>query len=97
MDAMSREMENLKVSLGILQDGAKIKVSCSKAFGRLVFDARMTLEQKDRWDKYGHRNPGNECSTFDAVVSRDSVRTVLTYCALNDFPTCASDTQNDCL
>ena len=46
IDAMSREIDNLKVAFGILKDGYKISVSHNKASGPLVFDARMTLERK---------------------------------------------------
>ena len=48
MDAINREMENLRVAFDILEDGAKIPVGYHKASGHLVFDVRMTLERKAR-------------------------------------------------
>ena len=46
MDAINREMENLKVAFDVLEDGAKIPVGYTKASGHLIFDNRMTLERK---------------------------------------------------
>ena len=54
----------------------------------------MTLERKARWVKDGHKTPEPEWSTFARVVSRESVRIVLTYAALNDLSVCACDIQN---
>ena len=97
MDAINREMENLKVAFDILEDGAKVPVGYHKASGHLVFDVRMTLERKARWVKDGHKTPEPEWSTFAGVVSRESVRIALTCSALNDLPVCAYDLQNSYL
>ena len=43
----------------------------------------MTLEQKARWVKDGHKTPIPEWSTFAGVVSRESVSIAFTYAALN--------------
>ena len=94
MDAINKEMENLKVAFDILEDGAKPPVGYNKASGHLVFDVRMTLERKARWVKDGHKTPEPEWSTFAGVVSRESVRIALTYAALNGLPVCACDIQN---
>ena len=71
MDAINREMENLRVAFDILEDGSKIPVGYHKASGHLVFDVRMTLERKARWVKDGHKTPEPEWSTFAGVVSRE--------------------------
>ena len=94
VDAINKEMENLKVAFDILEDGAKPPVGYNKASGHLVFDVRMTLERKARWVKDGHKTPEPEWSTFAGVVSRESVRIALTYAALNQLPVCACDIQN---
>ena len=44
IDAINMEMENLKVDIDILEDGAKIPVGHDKASGHLVFDIRIALE-----------------------------------------------------
>ena len=38
MDAINKEMENLKVAFDILEDGANPPVGYNKASGHLVFD-----------------------------------------------------------
>ena len=48
VDEINREMENLEISFGILDDEANIPVVCGKASGHLVFEARITLEWKYR-------------------------------------------------
>ena len=94
MDAINREIENLKVAFDILEDLAKIPVGYNKASGHLFVDVRMTLECKSRWVKDGHRTTEPEWSTFAGVVSRESIRIALTYSSLNDLPICACDIQN---
>ena len=41
-------MDNLKVYLDTLEDGAKIPASLHEASGHLVLDVRMTLEREGR-------------------------------------------------
>ena len=60
MDAINREIENLKVAFYFLDDGSKVPVSCNKASGHLAFDFRMILDLKDRWVKDGHNAPEPE-------------------------------------
>jgi hypothetical protein len=93
-DAITKEMENLKVAFDILPHGKKAPVGYTKSSGHLVFEVRMTLERKARWVKDGHRTKNPENSTYAGVVSRESVRIALLYAALNDLPVCACDIQN---
>ena len=97
MDAINKEMENLKVTFDILEDGAKIPVFCNKASSHLVFDIHMVLELKARWVKDVYRTPEPEYSNFAGVVSRDSVRIALAHADPNDLPVYACDIQNACL
>ena len=57
IDAMNREMDNLKVDFDVLEHGTEISISHNKASSHLVFDALMTLERKFLWEKDGHRTP----------------------------------------
>jgi hypothetical protein len=93
-DAITKEMENLKVAFDILPHGQKAPVGYTKSSGHLVFEVRMTLERKARWVKDGHRTKNPENSTYAGVVSRESVRIALLYAALHDLPVCACDIQN---
>ena len=54
----------------------------------------MTLERKARWVKYGHKTPEPSWSTYDGVVSRESIIIYLTYAALNNLPVFGADIQN---
>ena len=67
VDAMYMEIEKLKVSFFVLEDGAKSTVGCNKASSHLVFDSRMTFELKSRRVKDWNRNPEPEWSTFSGV------------------------------
>ena len=78
-----------------MEDKDKVPVGYNKAYSHLVFDDRMTLENKDGCFKDGNRNPELEWSTFAGVVSRYVARIALTYASMNDLPTCACDVQND--
>ena len=93
-DAINKEMENLKVAFDILEPNKPLPKGYTHASGHLVFDVRMTLERKARWVKDGHRTPEPSWSTYAGVVSRESVRILLTYAALNDVPVWGCDIQN---
>ena len=97
MDAMSKEMRNLKVAFDVLKNGSKILIGYKKASGYLVFDARMTLESKALWVNDEHRTPEPEWSNFSGILSREYVRVALTYAAMNDLPICTCDVHNDYL
>ena len=87
-------MENLKVTFDIKPEGSRPPVNYTLATGHLIFYVQMTLEQKARWVKDGHKTPISEWSTFACVVSRESVRIALTYAALNGLLVCAAGIQN---
>ena len=92
--AIKKEMENLKVTFDILLEGARPPPGYRLSSGHLVFDVWMTLKQKARWVKDGHKTPEPEWSTYAGVVLRESVRIALTYAMLNDLPICAAAIQN---
>ena len=68
MDKINREMENLKVTFDVMEDGTKIPVGHSKTSGYLVFDVSMKLERKARWVNDEHRTPTPEWPKFYEVV-----------------------------
>ena len=84
-------MLNLRVDSDILDVNQDATPGWSKASGHIIFDVRMTLEQKSRWVKYGHRTPEPNHSTYYGVVYRESVRIDLTYDALNHLDVCACE------
>ena len=94
MDAINREMENLKVTFYVLEDGFKIPVGYNKVSGHLFYDVHMKLELKARWVKDRNRTIEPEYSSFSEVLSRESARIVLICSALKELPICTCDIQN---
>ena len=78
----------------MLSTGDKALPGCSKFTGHLVFDVKMDFKRKARWVLDGHKTPDPVGSTYAAVVSREIVRIVFTYAALNGLDVFAADIQN---
>ena len=93
-DALKKEMHELGVATEILPEGKKAPPNWSKVTGHLVWDVKMDLTRKARWVLDGHKTPDATISTFAGVVSRESVRIILTYSALNGLDVCACDIRN---
>ena len=93
--AYHKEMVNVGVAFEILEDDKRAPVGWTKVTGHLIFDVRMTLERKARWVLDGHLTsiPDN-ISTYAGVVSRESVRIILTYAALNGLDVWCGDIRN---
>ena len=70
MNAINREMINLKVTFNVLDDGSNIPVGFNKASGNLVSNISMKLKRKDLLVKDGHITPEPEWFTFSRVESR---------------------------
>ena len=63
----------------------------TKSSGHLVLDVKMNFTFKARWVKDGHLSPDPIDSNFAGVVSRESIRIIFTYAALNGLDLCAAD------
>ena len=59
-DALYKEISNLQVAFNILDTNWNHLPGWLKMSGHIIFDVIITLEQKARWVKYGHRNPEPE-------------------------------------
>ena len=62
--------------------------------GHLVFDVNMDFTRKAIWVLDGHKTPDPIGSTYVGFVSRDSVRIVFTYAALNILDIFVEDIHN---
>ena len=60
-----------QIAFDILPDDKKLPPGYSKASGHIIFGVQMTLEQKVRWFKDGHKTPQPDWSTYAGVVSRE--------------------------
>lgn len=89
--AIKKEMDTVLVAFQILAKGEKPPVGYTKSSGHVVFDVKMDFTRKARWVKDGHKHGPPPLSTFAGVVSRESVRILLTYAALNDVDVMAFD------
>ena len=65
-----------------------------KASGHIIIDVKMDITQKARWVKDGHKTPDLKTSSFDGVVSRNSIQLALTHAALLGLPVMGADIRN---
>ena len=93
-EAIAKEMYNVSVAFKILEDHERVPVGWSPSSGHLVFDVKMDFERKARWVKDGHKCPEPETSSYAGVVSRESIRIMLTYAALMEVDIMAADIRN---
>ena len=93
-DAIDLEMKNVGVAFKILEQGEHVPPGYTKSSGHLVFDVRMNFQCKARWVKDGHKTPDPETSNYAGVVSRESIRILLTHAALHGVPVMAADIRN---
>ena len=87
-------MSNVGIAFEILNESKPAPIGWSKESGHMVFDVKMDFTWKARWVLDGHRSTDPIISTYAGVISRDSVRTALTYAAPNDIDVLAADIQN---
>lgn len=78
MDALAKEMYNVSVAFQILDNDEPLPPGYTPCTGHLVWDLKMDFTRKARWVKDGHKTPNPEGSNFAGVVSRVTVRIVLT-------------------
>ena len=74
-----------------LETGDKPPPGYTEAYGHIIYDVKMDFTRKARFVMDGHLCPDPIDSNFAGVVSRDSVRIVFTYAALNELDICAAD------
>ena len=93
-DALNKEMHNVGIAFQILETGERPPVGWKPVTGHLIFDVKMDFTRKARWVLDGHKTSKPEGSTYAGVVSRESVRIMFTYAALNGLDVCAGDIRN---
>ena len=93
-DAIAKEMYNVSVAFKILEDDEQTPVGWTKSSGHFVFDVKMDFTRKGRWVKDGHKSPEPETSSYAGVVSRESIRILLTQAALLGVEVMAADIRN---
>jgi hypothetical protein len=95
-DAVSLEMKNNRVAFEVYEGNTDGLVGYQKITGHLVFDVKLEeiFRRKARYCADGHKTETPASVTYSTVVSRDSVRIILTIAALNDLEVLGADVQN---
>ena len=93
-DAIRKEMANVGIAFQILEEHESLPPAYTKSSGHMIFDVKMDFTLKARWVKDGHRTPNSETSSYAGVVSRESIRIMLTHAALHDVDVMAADIRN---
>ena len=93
-DALKLEMTNVGVAFKILEHHENVPPGYRKSSGHIIWDLKMDFTRKARWVKDGHRTPDPESSKYAGVVSRESIRILLTHAAMHGTPTWAADIRN---
>ena len=92
--AIEKEMTNAGIAFEVLDQGQSAPPGWRKVTGHMVFDVKMDFTRKARWVLDGHKTPSVAGSTYAGVVSRESVRIMFTYAALNGLDVFAADILN---
>jgi hypothetical protein len=96
MDAVRLEMSNVRVAFEEYDGDPNTLVGYTQITGHLVFDVKLgeNFRRKARYCADGHKTGAPASVTYSTVVSRDSVRILLTIAALNDLRVLGADVQN---
>ena len=93
-DAVKKEMRNVSVAFSFLEDDERLPIDAREIGVHLIFDVKMDLTRKARLVAGGHRTPDPIDTTYAGVVTRESVRIVLTYAALLELSVWGADILN---
>ena len=85
---------NVGIAFEVLENSENVPVGWHAVTGHIIFDVKTDFNRKARWVLDGHKTPEPKISTYAGVVSRESVRIVLTYAALNRVDVIAADIRN---
>ena len=91
--AIEKEMKNVMPAFQFTKDG-KIPIGYKHIDCHMIFDIKMDLTQKARLVTGGHQMDPPKESVYSSIISKDSVRIILTIAALNDLDILAADVQN---
>jgi len=91
-DTITKEMKNVLIAFDILEDGKQ--VAPDRKFIECFMICKICMTRKARFCSNGAQTPELSRSVYSGVVSRETVRTVFTYAALNGQDVMAADIQN---
>ena len=96
MDAVALEMKNNRVAFETYEGNPEELIGYEEISGHLIFDVKLSenFRRKVRYVADGHKVESPPSVTYSTVVSRDSVRILLTIAALNGLEVSGCDVQN---
>ena len=90
-------MNNVSVAFKVLEDVKKPSAAHKQVSFHMIYDIKMDFARKARLVAEGCKTLNPVTSTYAGAVSRESVRIVFTYAALNGLDVWAADVQNEFL
>ena len=95
-DAYKLEMKNNRIGFEEYQGKIEDLVGYEEITAHMIFDVKLSenFRRKARYVADGHKLDTPQSITYSTVVSRDSVRILLTVAALNDIDVMGCDVQN---
>ena len=96
MDAIKLEMRNVRIAFEEFDGDPNTLIGYTQITGHLVFDVKLgeNFRRKARYCADGHKTGAPASVTYSTVVSRDSIRILLTIAALNELDILGADVQN---
>lgn len=96
MDSVKLEMKNVRIAFELFEGDVSSLQGYQEITGHLVFDVKLgeNFRCKARYCADGHKTEPPAAVTYSTVVSRDSVRIILTLAALNGLEVLGADIQN---
>ena len=95
MDAILKEMKNVRVAFYILKMGDRVPICHKQINCHLIHDVKMEdFRRKARLVAGGHMTETPKCMTYSIVVGQETGRIDLTIAALNDQQSNAGDVMN---
>ena len=90
------EMKNVRIVFEEFDGNPQSLVGYTKITGHLVFDVKLgeNFRRKARYCADGHKTGAPALVTYSTIVSRNSVRILLTIAALNEVDVLGADVQN---
>lgn len=95
-NAIKEEMEKIKGAVRVHDGSVGDLVGYQQITGHMIFDVKLGegFRRKARYVGDGHKTETPSSVTYSSVVSRDSIRIILTIAALNDLDIQGADIEN---
>eukprot|EP00957_Ditylum_brightwellii_P101287 7718306-Ditylum_brightwellii.AAC.1 len=87
-------MTNVGNAFEILENNMKMPTGWNMVTGDIIFDVKMDFTRKAGWVLDGHKTSDQVGAMYAGAVSRESMRIVFTYAALNILDVWAAGIQN---